>query len=222
MGAAIGQFLPIAVGVLISPLPVVAVVLMLVSGKAKANALAFLLAWFVSVAAIVTVVAILVGGAAGDAASRPAWVAWVKIALGALLLLLAGSQWRGRPRQGATPETPKWMTVIDAFTPVKAAGLAFVLGAVNPKNLLLVVSGGAAISAAAQGTSTRLVAALVFAVIATLGVTAPFVIYLAMGTRAHTILDALKTWMIQHNAIIMTVLLLIISAKMIGDGVSAL
>ncbi|CAM3888248.1 hypothetical protein [Isoptericola cucumis] len=42
MGAAVGQSLPVAVGVLISPLPIVAVVLMVVSRRAKADAAAFL------------------------------------------------------------------------------------------------------------------------------------------------------------------------------------
>jgi len=38
VGPAIGQSLPIAIGVMISPLPIVAVVLMLLSDNAKANA----------------------------------------------------------------------------------------------------------------------------------------------------------------------------------------
>jgi len=37
MGDAIGQMLPFAVGVVLSPMPVVALVLMLVTPKAKAN-----------------------------------------------------------------------------------------------------------------------------------------------------------------------------------------
>ena len=43
MNAAIGQSLAIAVGVMVSPLPVVAVILMLVSGRARANAVTFVL-----------------------------------------------------------------------------------------------------------------------------------------------------------------------------------
>jgi len=95
--------------------------------------------------------------------------------------------------------------------------------AVNPKNLLLVVSGAAAISAAAPGsTGTQLGALVVFTVIASLGVIAPVVVYLAMGDRAATILDGLKTWMIHNNAVIMAILLLVIGAKMIGDGITAI
>jgi len=43
-----------------------------------------------------------------------------------------------------------------------------------------------------------------------------------MGERAAHVLDGLKTWMVQNNAVIMAVLLLVIGAKMIGDGITAL
>lgn len=223
MGAAIGQSLPVAVGVLISPLPIVAVVLMLVSGRAKANAFAFLVGWFVAVGAVTLLVATLAGAATPDDEGPPLWAAILKIVLGVLLLLLAVKQWRGRPRAGVEPPAPKWMAAIDAFTPVKAAGLAVLLGAVNPKNLLLVVSGGAAIASAAPAdTNAQVVASVVFALVASVGVATPVFIYLFMGSRAATMLDELKAWMIHNNAVIMAVLLLVIGAKTLGDGVAAL
>ncbi|WP_129787182.1 GAP family protein [Promicromonospora panici] len=222
MGAAIGQSLPVAVGVLVSPLPIVAVVLMLVSGRARANALAFVAGWFLAVLALVTVVALLAGSASPD--DEPAaWTGWLKIILGALLLLLGVRQWRDRPRGDAEPPAPKWMAAIEGFTPARSAGLAVLLGAVNPKNLLLVVSGGAAIAAAAPGdTSAATVAALVFAVVASAGVVAPVVIYFVMGARAAAILDELRSWMVRNNTAIMAVLLLVLGTKMLGDGVSVL
>ena len=47
-------------------------------------------------------------------------------------------------------------------------------------------------------------------------------IYFAMGNRSQDILGRLKEWMGQHNAVIMSVLCLIIGAKLIGDAISAL
>lgn len=223
MGAAIGQSLPVAVGVLISPLPIVAVVLMLVSGRARANAFAFLLGWFLAVGAVTLVVALLAGAGTDTGQGTPLWAAIAKIVLGLALLLLAVKQWRGRPRAGVEPPAPTWMAAIDGFTPVKAAGLAVLFGAVNPKNLLLVVSGGAAIATAAAGdTNAQVVASIVFALVASVGVAAPVFIYLFMGDRAAALLDELKAWMIHNNAVVMAVLLLVLGAKMLGDGVAAL
>lgn len=223
MGAAIGQSLPVAVGVLISPLPIVAVVLMLVSGRARANAFSFLAGWFVAVGAVTLVVALLAGAATPSASGPPPWTAILKIVLGLLLLLLALTQWRGRPKAGTEPPAPRWMAAIDTFTPVKAAGLAVLLGAVNPKNLLLVVSGGAAIASAAPGdTNAQVVATVVFALVASVGVATPVFIYLFMGSRAATTLDELKAWMTHNNAVVMAVLLLVLGAKMLGDGIAIL
>ncbi|MFB7800879.1 GAP family protein, partial [Isoptericola sp. NPDC056134] len=163
------------------------------------------------------------GAATPDDDGPPLWAAILKIVLGVLLLLLAVKQWRGRPRAGVEPPAPKWMAAIDAFTPVKAAGLAVLLGAVNPKNLLLVVSGGAAIASAAPAdTNAQVVASVVFALVASLGVATPVFIYLFMGSRAATMLDELKAWMIHNNAVIMAVLLLVLGAKMLGDGIASL
>lgn len=222
MGAAIGQSLPVAVGVLVSPLPIVAVVLMLVTPRAKANAFSFLAGWLAAIYVLGTIV-VLVAGAAIPDDDKPGWVAWVKIVLGILLLLVALRQWSGRPKGDAEPPTPKWMSAIETFKPPAAAGLGALLGAVNPKNLLLVVSGAAAISAAAPGeTGTQLSALAVFTVVASIGVAAPIVVYLAMGPRAPHVLDELKTWMIHNNAVIMAVLLLVLGFKMIGDGITAI
>lgn len=221
MGVAIGQSLPIAVGVLVSPLPIVALVLMLVSRSARTNGLAFVLGWVVGIF-LVGMVVILVAGAASGESESPAWLSWVKIVLGVLLLLEGVRGWQGRPRGDEPAPTPKWMDAIDAFTPVKAFGLAFALGAINPKNLLLVVSGATAIAVAAGETSDRVVAMVVFTVVASTGVLAPYVIYLAMGDRAAALLGSMKTWLTDNNAVIMAVLLLVLGVKVLGDGISGL
>ena len=45
MGEAIGQVLPMAVGVALSPIPIIAVVLMLVTPRAKVNGPMFIVGW---------------------------------------------------------------------------------------------------------------------------------------------------------------------------------
>jgi hypothetical protein len=221
VGAAIGDSLPIAIGVMVSPLPIVAVVLMLLSNNAKANAFAFVITWLLAIAVLTGVVAFLAGAATDTDETPPVWVSVVKIVLGAGLLLLSVKNWRDRPGEGQEPPAPKWMAALVGFTPVKSAGLSVLLADVNPKNLLLVVSGGAAIASGAAGsTSAKVTATIVFAVVASLGVAAPLVIYLAMGDRAFAILQSLRTWLVHNNTTIMAVLLLVLGAKLVGDGIS--
>jgi threonine/homoserine/homoserine lactone efflux protein len=222
MGSAIGQSLPIAVGVLVSPMPVVAVVLMLVSRRARANSLAFLIGWIVGIAVLGSLVLLLLGGRDLAHGEPPAWASILKIVLGLLLLLLAVKQWRGRTPAGDQAAAPRWMSAIDTFTAVKAFVLGFALGAINPKNLLLVVSGAATIAQATPSTAEQFGALAVFTLIASVGVAVPIVVYLSMGEAAAHILDELKAWMTANNAVIMAVLLLILGAKMLGDGIATL
>ncbi|MFS0698396.1 GAP family protein [Cellulomonas sp. 179-A 4D5 NHS] len=222
MGPAIGQSLPVAVGILLSPMPIVAVVLMLVTPRARTNSVAFVLAWLVGLFVAGAVVLLVVGAASGDAGPTPVWLSWVKIVLGLGAVLVAVRQFRGRPRPGVESPAPAWMAAIDAFTPVKAAGLGLLLSVVNPKNLLLLVSGAAAIAGATSDRGTQLAALAVFTVVATLGVAAPVVVYLATGPRAAHLLEEVRVWMVHNNAVIVAVLMLVIGAKLVGDGVSAL
>ncbi len=43
-----------------------------------------------------------------------------------------------------------------------------------------------------------------------------------MGAKAKEILDDLKGFMAAHNAAIMTVLMLVLGAKLLGDGITGL
>lgn len=221
MGEAIGESLPIAVGVLVSPMPIVALVLMLVSRHARSNGTAFVAGWLAGIFVLGTIVALLVGAAGSGYADTPTWAALLKIVLGALLLVLALRSWQGRPDEGESAATPKWMAALDEFDALKAFGTGVLLGSVNPKNLLLVVSAGSTIGTATSVNGERIVAMAVFTVIASLGVLVPFGIYLVAGERAAQLLESIKAWMIANNAAIMTVLLVVLGVKMVGDGVGS-
>jgi Sap, sulfolipid-1-addressing protein len=223
MGQAIGGSLPLAVGIALSPVPIIAVVLMLTSRKARVNGLVFVAGWLAGLGIVGAVVLALAGaGGASQSGSPASWVSWVKIVLGVLLLLVAFREFRSRPREGEEPQMPKWMATIDKTTPLAALSLAAVLSGANPKNLLLAVGGAAAIAQTGIPGGQQVIAYLVFALIATLGVGIPVVLYFVMGQRSEKLLAGLKDWMSAHNAVIMAVLCLIIAAKLVGDGIGGL
>ena len=223
MAEAIGQVLSLGVGVALSPVPIIAVVLMLGSRRGRVNGPAFVLGWVVGLAVVGTIVLVVAGGADANEDAEPAtWVDVVKLLIGVLLLLVAAKSWRGRPREGETAELPKWMRTIDTFTPARAAGIAAALSGVNPKNLLLTVGAAAAIAQTGVDTGEQAVALAVFVLVGTLGPGIPVAIYFALGDRAKRLLDDLKTWMSANNVAIMAVLCLVIGTKLVGDGISGL
>jgi hypothetical protein len=223
MGEAIGQSLPLAVGVALSPVPIIAVVLMLTTPRARVNGPAFVVGWLVGLGVVGAVVLALAGpGGASDQGQPASWVSWLKLLLGVLLVLVAVRQFRGRPQGDEQAPLPKWMGAIDRFKPGQALGAAAVLAGANPKNLLLAVGGAAAIAQTGIPAGQQAIAYAVFAVIGTLGVGAPVGISFAMGERSAELLGRLKDWMGQHNAVIMAVLCLVIGAKLVGDAIGGL
>ena len=223
MGQAIGQVLAFGVGVALSPLPIVAIVLILATPRAQANGPAFLVGWLLGMGVVGGIVLAVSGGADASTGGAPAdWVSWLKLALGALLVLVAVLQWHGRPQGGDAPEMPKWMRALDTFTPPKALGAGAVLSGANPKNLLLTVGAAAAIAETGASTGSEVAALVVFILMGSLGVGTPVAIYFAMGDRSEHILGSHNEWMSRNNAAVMAVLCLVIGAKLVGDAISAL
>jgi threonine/homoserine/homoserine lactone efflux protein len=223
MSEAIGQVLSLGVGVALSPVPIIAVVLMLATPRGRTNGPAFIGGWLLGLGVVGAIVLGVSSGADASESDGPAtWVSVLEIVLGALLLLVALRQWRGRPRGDAEAALPKWMQTIDRFTPQRALAMGVALSAINPKNLLLTVGAAAGIAKTGLGTGQQAITLAVFVLIGTLGPGLPVAIYFLMGERATRILDDLKNWMGHNNAAIMAVLCLVIGAKLIGDGISSI
>src|SRR6478736_798349 len=124
MRQAIGQILPLAIAAGISPIPIIGVVLMLVTPRARSNGPAFVVGWVVGLA-VVGVIGLTVANAAGASTSGSSadGTNTFQIVLGALLVVFALRQWRKRPKAGVEPPMPKWMDAVDHFTPIKSAAM---------------------------------------------------------------------------------------------------
>jgi threonine/homoserine/homoserine lactone efflux protein len=213
--------LSLAVGVALSPIPIIAVILMLVTPRARANGPAFVVGWLIGLAVVGTIVLLIASPSDANDNGEPAtWVDVLKLVLGALLVLIALKQWRGRPHEDQDAPAPKWMGAIERFTPAKSLGAGVVLAGANPKNLLLSIGAAAAIAQTGISGAEQAAAYAVFAVIGTIGVAAPVAIYFVLGARSRPILERLKDWMASNNAVIMAVLCLVIGAKLVGDAIA--
>ena len=222
MTQAIGDLLPSAAGVALSPVPIIAVILMLGTPKARSNGPAFAAGWVVGLV-VVSVIVLLVASDADDASSGSSTaVNWVKVVFGVVFFALALKQWQGRPKLGQAAEMPKWMSAIDQFTPVKSFGLGALLSGVNPKNLALTLAAAASIAQAGLSTGDSAIAVGAFVIIGSITVAGPVIFYLVASRAAAGPLNSIKTFMGEHNAVIMMVVLLVLGAKLLGDGISGL
>jgi hypothetical protein len=209
-GGALGDLLPLAIGIAISPIPIIACILMLFTAKARVNGPAFLVGWVLGVTVVTTLVVLLSDATAATdvPASGPS--------------LLGIRQWRGRPKPGEEAKMPPWMAAIDQFTPAKAFGFGFLLSAINPKNLGLAAAAGLAIDQGVAAGGSALGMEIVFVVLASLSIAVPVVYVLVGGDGAKRTLEGWRTWLAAHNAAVMAVLFIVIGAKLVGSGLDAI
>ena len=218
---AIANSLPMCVGVGLSPLPIAAVLMMLLSKRAAETALAFLAGWILGIIGVGAVILTVPG--IETARGEPTLLSGVlRIVIGVLLLLVAIRQWRTRSATDSAPETPSLLARIDGFRFPQALLTGLLLTVVNPKNLLLTVAGAAAIDAALTDTATMVASLLVFAGIASLTVAMPVLIYFVERERADALFREWKEWLIRNNTTVVLVLLVVFGTILIARGLRVL
>ena len=223
MLAAIGEILPFAVGMAVFPIPIIAAILLLFSPQARANGLAFMTGWICGVGVTTAIFALLADRVGADTdRDAHAVVSWIKLLLGVGLLYLSLRQWRSRPAPEQDAEMPAWMKSIDRFTPGKSLRTALLLSAGNPKNLALAAAAGGTLGQAGLTTTQMLIAAAVFTSFASATIAGPVLYYLRGGKRAEVQMEAIKGWLIHNSNIVMALILLIIGAVLLGNGIVGL
>jgi Sap, sulfolipid-1-addressing protein len=223
MGQGVSEVLTFAAGVAISPVPIIAVILMLFSERATLNGPLFLAGWVLALAVVSGVVYFISDQSnAATSSTTSDSIAWGKVVLGVLLLLLAIRNWRNRPSAGTEPEMPKWMTGVDSFGPASAFGLGVLLASVNPKNLFLTIAAATGLAQLELSGGDVFASLFVFVIVGSIAIAGPVIYYLLGGDRAKAELDSMKSWLALHNAAVMTVLFLVFGVNLIAKGLPPL
>ena len=172
---------------------------------------------------IVSVIVMLVASGSDDPDSGSSTaVDVVKLVLGALFLVMAFGQWHKRPSSGQVAELPKWMSAIDQFKPGKSFVLGAALSGANPKNLALTLAAVASVAQAGLDGSESAIAIGVFIIIGSLTVAGPVLFFVVAADSARGPLESTKQFLSEHNAAIMTAVLLVLGAKLLGNGIAGL
>ena len=221
LNEAIGDLLPSALAVALSPIPIIAIVLVLAAPKARTTGPAFALGWIAGLLAV-SVVVVFVLEPGSDPDSDDPGIDWLKVVIGVLFWLMAAKQWRKRPKDGQDPDMPKWMATIGTATPPRAAMLGAALSGANPKNLALTLAASASIAEAGLDQADTATAIAVFIAVGSVTVAGSVLFYLVDADRAARPLAAIKRFMSDNNAVIMMVVLLLLGAKLLGDGLAGL
>ena len=215
----LSETLPFAIGVAASAVAVIALVLILQGSRALSSGLSFTLGWVLGVG-VVCAVGVAFGLAVSDDPAR--WTQWLRTLLGALLLVAAVRKWRQRVPSGQEPTPPKWMSGLQDSAPGKAAVLGFLLGGINPKNLMLTLGAAATLGASGLSSSELWITGFAYVVVASVTVLVPMGIYVLMRSKADELLANLGEWMKSNSDAITIVVLVIFGVKLLLGGLAGL
>jgi threonine/homoserine/homoserine lactone efflux protein len=219
---AITDLFPVALGIALSPFPVVAAVLVVGTPRARSNGPAFAVGWLVGLTAVTSLVVLVFSGADDAESSSRTIVDVLRVLAGVALFAGAARKWRTRPRSGEIGPTPGWMTSIETMSTGRSLVLGLGLGGANPKNLAFALAAASTIVTFGTSTTDTVIAVAVFVVLASLSVIGPVMARLLLGDRVSAPLDAVKGFMLENNNVILMVVFVLIGAKVFGAGLSGL
>ena len=217
----LGDTLPFAVGLLLSPSPIIVALLILLSSSGRAGGVIYGLGRLVGVAVVAVLVSLLAEVITIESGSSLV-SASVKTALGIALLGFAVVKWLRRPETTEAVPLPRWMASVEGMSPTGAAGLGFLLPVANPKELAFTVGAGLTIGGAGLPRAATVSLALCYTVIARLTVIVPIAAFVLDPDRMVGPLGRARAWLVQNNDTIMSILFVIIGSMLIGAGVGQL
>src|SRR6478735_1008007 len=176
-GSVLTELIPLAMVIALSPLSIMA-------------------GWLLGLAALVSLF-VVASDLVGSLDKPPSWASWLRIVVGAALIVFGGYKWVTRKK---SEHSPAWMRKLSGLTPARAVLTAAVLAVVNPKVLFICIAAGLAIGTAGIGQAHAWLAMIYFVLIAGSTVLLPILAYVVSGERLAAPLTRLKEWMEQQHA----------------------
>lgn len=217
------HMLPFAVGIAISPVPIITVILMLFTPRPGSNGAGFLLGWFLGIGVPALVVFMLdrMINPGNDAAPPSRIASMMRIAVGLILILVATWNWIHRNKPDDENKKPLLMKVVDTITPWKAIVLGFLFADVtNPKNFALTVAGCLAIAAGHLSVVGNIITLTLFTGLASLGVAIPVLLFMSGGDAAKQTVEQWRQWLMKHKKGVMALLFFVFGTALLIRSVS--
>lgn len=213
----LGEVITPGLGASLSPMLIVAAVLLACSEDGARKALVFAIGAFLALAGMGMLVLLVSNGAEVGTKSTPSTIAEiVRLILGLGFWWLAWGSFKQRPKAGELATLPGWMDKMYAMSTGKLLLLGVGLSLANVKNLPLTISTMAAIAQTNAPLTIGAIGVLIFAFIGSLGVFAPYFVLRLYPQRAGKILNAARDYLTRHNSTIMTVLFTILGANLVS------
>ncbi|MBB4855446.1 hypothetical protein HNP40_002848 [Mycobacteroides chelonae] len=218
-GSVLVGLMPLGLVIAFSPITVIPAVLVLQAPRPRPSGLAFLAGWLSGLAALVALGVAATGLLGGLHRSVPNWASWVRVVLGAALIVWGIYRWL---RRRDHTDSPGWMRAFSTITAPRAAITAAALVLIRPEVLLICVPAGLAIGASGLNFAARWTAAAFFVLVAASTVAAPILAYAVAGDRLDDTMSRLKGWMERNCAALIAGVLIVIGVMVLYNGIHAM
>lgn len=216
-----GQLLPLALTIALSPLPLAALLLMLLAPDGFKAAAGFSIGWFLGVLLSATLLAVLSSLLPHDrsAGTRMLQVA-VPLLLGVSLIVLGLVQWHDRPQRGVEVPLPRWLNALDRLTPVRATIIGVGYAAFRPKNLVMAAAAGVVILGAHTDPTGIVFSVALFTALASITMLGPVLAYAFGGPSVRARLVRLRGWLVRNMPVITVITVLLLGVFLVLAGLS--
>lgn len=222
MWTAIGDTLPLATGLALSPVAIATAVILLMGQAGRTKTLVFGAGWFLALLVLATIAELLVEAA--DAAAPETTETGIDVAqlvFAGLFFGLAVLAWIKRPREDREGG-PGILDRLDGLGTLGAFVMGVAQGILVIKNIPLAVGAGARLGEAALGRGEAAFALILFALIAALGVLVPLAIAAVGGRKIQPALARTRGWLETNMTAISIVVLVLLGAYFLGQGLGVL
>ncbi len=174
------------------------VILLLLSDQGWHNGLGYAVG-YISAYTVIGVSVVLFGyrGAEKNIEDPSLFFPLLLIVLGTLLLWLALRNWRKPVSENQTE--PRFFSIIDKISPIKAFGFGAMISVINFKNLALFLTALSVVVVSHLFITEKIFITLLIVLVFCLSVIIPVVIYIAFPKRAKELLNSIRQFLTRHS-----------------------
>lgn len=213
------QIVPLALGVAASPLPIAAVLVILLGDRARIGGPAFLGWWVLANAVAIAVTTYFAGRLPEpivgiDLMAEGAFT----VILGIGLLAVAAISKRSRGRSDDPTIPPRWVRAVSNLSPVGGAFIALSNATTAPKNIALAIAAGLLIARQSGNTAEAIAAAVLYVAAASVSIAVPVALYFLKRESAEKVLARWRDIVTLHAAAAMEIVMGVVGVAMTVTG----
>ncbi|MEM8894939.1 MAG: GAP family protein [Bacteroidota bacterium] len=191
------KLVPMIIGLLISPIPVVALLIILMTPNTGLNAFTFIGGWLtgiVGVGLVIILFPILSQFESGNSTASNI----IRLIIG--LFFISWALWKSYKRYRNKESTPpKFFSRLDQFKPLNIFLIGLLVSAGNFKNLGFSAAAAIVLNQSLVDLNTKLGYLITYSTLGSLTLFIPMTLYLTLQQRADEILKEWKQWLIKYH-----------------------